>query len=196
VFLLLTACSVNRFSSNNIAKIRFKPLQNTETVKLAYAPKAKISITGDAEYFNNLDYNEGYKYEQLFVNKLADYNMVANFDRNRFEIEITEIEFTEEAEYKCKTDTTNGKEYCFWLNDLDITIKMEVVDHSTHKSKSFTSNVTESTEISSKMIGKGYMETGDYLNHEDFITAMMNSCFIKCAGKAAGHIRKQNKKHG
>ena len=122
--------------------------------------------------------------------------MIAYTDSNRFEIEITQIEFTEEVEYKCKTDTTDGKEYCFWLNDLDITIKMEVTDHSTSKSKSFTSNVTESTEISSRMMGKGYKETGDYLNHEDFITDMMNSCFIKSAGKAAGHIRKQIKKHG
>ncbi len=194
--LVLTACSFNRFSSNSIANIRFKPLENTAYVGLVYAPETHISISGNSEFFFNLPHDEGHKYENIFVGELSAHNMIIDNDSNRFKLDITHIEFTENAEYECATDSTSGQEYCFWLNDLDITIKMDVYDGVTNKSKSFTSNVTESTKIKAKLIGDGYKESGDYLNNEAFLSDMMNSCFIKCAGKAAGHIRKQRKKHG
>lgn len=192
----LTACSFNRFSSNSIANIRFKPLEKTAYVGLEYTPETHLSISGNSEFFFNLPHDEAHKYENHFVGQLAAHNMIIDNDSNRFKLDITHIDFTENAEYECVTDTTNGQEYCFWLNDLDITIKMEVYDAVTNKSKSFTSNVTEATKIKAKLIGDGYKESGDYLNNEAFLSDMMNSCFIKCAGKAAGHIRKQRKKHG
>lgn len=192
---VIGGCSMNRVGGSVMSGLRFKPLKNQTDIQLNYFPQTQVSVSDGAEYFQSLRTDEADFYESALVHQLKELNMKINNDSARFSIEITAVSYKEEATYECRTDTSNNREYCFWLNELNVSVSINLFDRLTNQSRSFSSSVMESTRIKSKLIGDGFKENDGFLDSGNLTESLMESVLEKGAGRTAYYIRKFQKKH-
>ncbi len=196
VFILINGCSFHRVGSDIITDARFKNLDKKTEVELIYNPATVIYLAEHSEFFTHLNSDEASKYRGNFSSRLAEKNIWVGGSTARFVVTVREIVFTEKTHEECHVDEKSQKKYCFWLNNLDITVNATVFDRHTHKSKNLSFGVTESTKIKSRFILKGYKEGSFFLSHHDYVPELVTSCLKKIAGKTAKVIRKAYRKDG
>jgi uncharacterized protein (TIGR02145 family) len=187
-------CTLNRVGSGIATSVRFSPLKQFTDVELIYTPQTMVNIAEHSEFFYNVNPSEGAKYESDFIATLFENNIKIGGDSSRFVVEVSQIIFTETVHQECRVDTATNENYCFWLNDVELTVNTTVYDRDSGKSQNFSSNVTESTRIKSRLIGKGYKESGYLIRNSSYIPTLINSCFKKSSGKVSRFIKKQHKK--
>lgn len=194
LLLFISGCSVNRTASSLMTDARFKPLDSNSSLELIYEPSTRVVIDEHSEFFLNLDPSVHGNYKDVFIQNLTDKNISLQNEPARYVLKATDLVFIEQGIEKCILDSNSGREDCYWLNKVEISLTIIMYDHELDAKKRYTSSVSESTKLKKRFIVNGYKEGGYLYRKHDYLSIMINECFAKTAGKAAKYIKKKNKK--
>lgn len=185
--LFLQACTLSTIVDSIAGGTRKGP-KTLNRVQFKFSPQASLSIANDAEYFDfmqNAEYQVG-SFHGPLKGELNSYNVQClGDDSSRFLITVTSMSFSESTNWECQIDE-NQYEDCFLLNDLWIGMSMTVKDRLNKEEKNFSFNVSESSSIVKRLIGKGLTERTFGMNYDTLSDRLIK----KAAGKAAKYIRK------